>query len=102
MKVFIDDLQGADGELKGKIFIESDSMQYQVVLYRTTKEGNEWADKQGYYQTLTQAVKAVIRMKVHESTATTLSELVTDIRRIEEFVKSKFEGATEDEKAEQA
>lgn len=91
MKVYIDDLIGADGEVKGKIFIESDSMQYQVVLYRTTEKGTEWEDKQGYYQTLTSAMRAVIRMKVHESTATTLNELVTEIKRIEESIQSKLE-----------
>lgn len=94
MKVFIDDLIGADGEVKGKIFIESDSMQFIIKIYngKIDGKGNEVYDNKGFYTTPTGALRAVIRMKVHESTATTLKELVTDMRRIEQFVKSKFEG----------
>lgn len=91
MKVFIDDVY-VDGEFKGKIFIESDAMQYMVNIYngKVTDKGAEIYTTKGFFRTLEQAVKFVVRMKVNDSTATTLSELITDMRRIGEYIESKL------------
>ena len=92
MKIFIEDVI-VDGEFKGKMFIESDSMQYMINIYsgKVNDKGVEaYTNKGGYHATLQQAVKVIMRMKINESTATTLSELIQDIKRIETYIESKI------------
>jgi hypothetical protein len=97
MKVFIDDVI-ENGEVKGKIYIESDERQFVIKEYNgattTDKHGKvtEVSKTHGYYANINQCVKHIaLRMKVKESTATTLLELAEDVKRIERFIESKFE-----------
>ncbi|NRF91488.1 hypothetical protein HQN89_10700 [Paenibacillus frigoriresistens] len=91
MKVFIEDII-VKGKVTGKMFIESDSMQYTITVYngKVSDKGVEAYTNKGYYATLEQAVKQIMRMKISESTATTLSELIQDIKRIERWIESKI------------
>ena len=92
MKVFVEDVI-VNGEFKGKMYIESDSMNYMINIYngKVSDKGVEaYTNKGGYFATLNQVVKQLVNIKVKESTATTLSELVQDMKRIESYIESKL------------
>lgn len=94
MKVFIDQVV-VNGEIKGDLYIESDSMQYMINLHtgaRTDDKGKvtDVYTNKGYYGTLAQAVKGIVKMKIAESQATTLSQLIADIAYIESYIDSKI------------
>lgn len=81
---FYDDQQNEIGEL----VIESDSMQF-IVKTKMVAVGNKKGFNEtliGYYPSLESAVKAIVRQKIMESTATTLSELGQDVLRIEAYI----------------
>jgi hypothetical protein len=76
--------------IEGNIYIESDSLQFIIKEY-TGKKTTGGADRfiaHGYFATLAQAIKHIVKMKIKESTAQTLSELVQDLKRIEEYIYS--------------
>lgn len=84
MKVLIDDVI-IDGELKGKIFIESDSIEYRVTkIVVRTKDGVDTGSTQvlGHFVNLESCVKYLVNMKIKESTATNLAELVQELKII--------------------
>lgn len=94
MKVFIDDVI-VEGETKGQIFIESDVMSFQVVKYAMGKnkdgEDKETQSTLGHFSNVGQCVKFVaLNVKVKESTATTLGELVRDVARIEQYIADRI------------
>jgi len=74
------------------LFIESDPLQFIVKEYPLRKDGKGSGKPiiHGYFTNLESALKKVIKMKVKESTATTLQGLVTDIKRIEEYIHSRI------------
>jgi hypothetical protein len=77
--------------IQDSLYIESDSRQYIVKEYtgKHSKEtGEELYKVHGYYGSLVQAANKIIKMKIDQSTAKNLSELVQDIQRIEQEVKS--------------
>lgn len=53
-------------------------------------EGAEVYTPLGYYINIQSATKALIKMKIAESSATTLGEMVEDIKRIEAFIEQKL------------
>lgn len=85
---FYDDLGAEIGEL----VIESDGMQFIVrTLMVATKNKTGVNDTiLGYYPSIASAVKAIVRMKVMESTCTTLSELLQDVLRIEAYIHERI------------
>lgn len=93
MKVYIEDTFNEDGELKGKLYLESDSMQFMLREYngKFDKNGYELSKTLGYYTNVKSALTALIKLKVMQSTATTLTELHEDIRRIEQSVSLNFD-----------
>lgn len=92
MKLFIEDYT-VDGEEKGKLYLESDPMQYMLKLYngKTDDKGNELSKTLGYFKTLEGASNHLLRMKIHESTAETLGELVSGLEDIRTYIRSKLE-----------
>ncbi|WP_371318221.1 DUF5405 family protein [Paenibacillus elgii] len=79
-------------KIENNLYIESDSLQFIIKEYTGTKNV-KGADKyitHGYFASLGQAVKHLVKMKVDQSTATTLCELVQDMKRIEEYIHSKI------------
>lgn len=95
MKIFIDDLI-VDGVNKGKIYIESDSMQYILCVYngkKDVKSGKEIRSNDGdYHKTLEQALNKVVRMKIHNSTKETINELLEEVKVYKQYIKDKCEG----------
>lgn len=99
MKVLIEKVieKVNDVEVEKEIRLESDEYQFTLRKYNgkvsTDKDGKEREiyETLGYYSNIHSALKDVLRMKIKESTATNLQELSEDIRRIEEWIKAKFE-----------
>ncbi|OPH61837.1 hypothetical protein BC351_00935 [Paenibacillus ferrarius] len=84
-------------EIEPNLFIESDTHGYQVVKYtgyRFDKKLNR--DVETYnvlanFQTVKGCAKWIsLSLKVKESTAATLKELVQDVKRIEKYIENKI------------
>lgn len=96
MKVFIDNTYDENGDIKGKLYLESDAMQFILREYRgtrTDKKGvvTDITVTHGYYTDVKSAVNKLIKMKIMQSGAETLLELREDVRRIEQAVSSNFD-----------
>lgn len=79
-------------QVEDNLFIESDPYNFIVKEYTQRKDGTGEGKTivHGYFSKLEFAVKHIIKMKVKESTATTLEELLRDLKRIEEYIHSKI------------
>ena len=75
-------------QVEDKLFIESDGMQFILKRYsgKFDKNENETYKVLGYFGTLQQTIKFIIKTKVMESEATTVQQLLTDLERIEKEV----------------
>ncbi|CAN7653872.1 hypothetical protein LJR153_005055 [Paenibacillus sp. LjRoot153] len=96
MKVFNEELI-IDDEVKGKLVIESDSLGYQVKLYNgtriddKTKKEIELSTTIGNFMTGKGCCKFLMNLKIKQSTAETLLELMKDVERIEQWIESKVD-----------
>lgn len=83
MKVHIED----------NLYLESDSMQFMLREYtgKTDGTGKELFKSHGYFSTAEGAMKKVLKMKISESTATSLQELITEVKSIKQYIESKIE-----------
>jgi hypothetical protein len=78
--------------IEGSLYLESDPYNFILREYTTKKDG-QGAGKtivHGYFSNVQAALKKVVKMKIKESTAKTLQELVEDVRRIEEYIHSRI------------
>ncbi|MHA7967733.1 hypothetical protein ACX93W_26830 [Paenibacillus sp. CAU 1782] len=93
MKVFIDNVLDENGDIKGRLCLESDSMQFIIREYngKLDASGKEISKTHGYFPNVSFALHKVIKMKIMKSTATTLQELREDIRKIEERICREFD-----------
>lgn len=78
--------------IEGNLFLESDERQFIIKEYSGKMDGTgkEMFKSLGYYPTIEQALKGFVNMKIKQSTASTLSELIQDVKRIELYIKSKL------------
>jgi hypothetical protein len=77
-------------QVEDKLFIESDGMQFILKKYNgqyDKKTGNELFKSLGYFGTLRQAIKFLVKKKVMESEATTVQELLLEMERIEKEIE---------------
>lgn len=67
-------------------------MQFIIKEYNGKKDatGRELYKTHGYFPSVQSAVKHLVKMKVMQSTAQTLSELHQDALRIEQYVESQL------------
>lgn len=83
-------------QIEGDMYLESDSFQFIVKEYTgktyTDAKGNvtEHYNTHGYFPSIESALRYVLRMKIKESTATNLQELIADLRRIEEWLHEQL------------
>lgn len=99
MKVFIETVieKTKDAEVEKSFYLESDDMQFMIRKYNgKTSIGADGKERDsfetiGYYPSIHSALNHILKMKVKESTATTLKELSEDMKRIENMIKAKFE-----------
>ena len=84
MKVYIQDTYNDKGEVKGKLYLESDPMQFIIKEYtgKVTEKGAELYNTFGFYGSLEGAVKGLIKFRLLNSTAATLEELIQDVRSL--------------------
>jgi hypothetical protein len=79
-------------QIEGNLYLESDEMQFTLKEYtdKLDKNGKEVFKVLGYYGTIQQAAKAFVRMKIKQTTAVRLGELINDVNRIERNIESKL------------
>ena len=79
-------------QIEDNLYLESDGMQFIIKEYTGKKDnlGRDLYKVYGYFSGVDHAVKHLIKMKVMQSTAQTLSEIVQDIERIGEYIESKL------------
>lgn len=81
-------------QVEDSLFIESDGMQFILKKYSGSqdKNGNDVYKALGYFGKLEAAMDKIIKLKLMESNATTLKDLIQDLRRIEREVKTLITG----------
>ena len=76
--------------IEKNIYIETDGTQYILKSYgKLNAKGEETFKALGYFGNLRPLINFLIKMKIHESTATNLKELLEDVQRIEDWVHEK-------------
>lgn len=73
-------------QVEDKLFIESDDMQFMIKKYSgkiDEKTQKETYKVLGYYSSLKQAVKHLIKLECMESTVTTFQQMFDELERIE-------------------
>lgn len=78
--------------IEENLYLESDERCFVIKDYSGKKDvnGKDLYKTHGYYSTIQQAIKKLVQMKIKQTTAQTLSELVTDVKRIELYIESKL------------
>jgi predicted Rossmann-fold nucleotide-binding protein len=78
--------------IKDSLYVESDDRQFIIKEYngKQDKQGNDIYKIHGYFGSMVQVVKHLIKMEVMKSEAKSLSELVADINRIEKEIEEKI------------
>ena len=77
-------------QIEDKLFIESDERQFVIKKYSGNfdKNDNETFKVLGYFSSLKQATKHLIKMYCMESTVTSFQELFGELERIENKIDS--------------
>lgn len=83
-------------QVEGNLYIESDEYQFILKEYtgaisKPAKEGEEGRpvyNTKGYFPTVESAMSKVLTMKLKQSTAQTLHELIADVERIREEIRT--------------
>lgn len=74
------------------IYLSGDGRSFQLERRSVVKGGEKKGDELyipfAYHSSIGGAINSLIKMKVSESTATTLLELIEDIKRIESEIKA--------------
>lgn len=82
-------------QIEDNLYIESDSMQFIIKEYsgkQTVGEGGKVTENyktHGYYPDVKSCLNKIVKMKVMDSTATTISELLEEVKGIREYIESK-------------
>lgn len=79
-------------QIEGQLYLESDGMQFILREYngKQDKAGNDIYKTHGYYSSVEVAIKGLVKKKVMESTAATLSELLREVESIKAYIESKI------------
>lgn len=72
-------------KVEENLYIESDDLQFVIRKYngKEDKNGRPVYTNLGYFTNLSAAIQKLVKIKIKESEATTLRELLIDLRRIE-------------------
>lgn len=78
--------------IEENLYLESDERCFVIKEYtgKQDAKGKELFKPCGYFPTIQLAVQKLVQMKIKQSNAVTLFELVSDVERIEEYIKSKL------------
>jgi hypothetical protein len=80
-------------QIEDNLYIESDAYNF-ILKEQTVRKDGIGAGKtiiHGYFSSVESVIKRVLKMKIKQSTATTLQELVLDIQRIEGYIHSQLQ-----------
>jgi hypothetical protein len=79
--------------IEKNIYLESDTYGYAVKTYadNKNKDGKDIVIDAKYYTTLQGCIKCLLNMKIKESTATTLKELLGEVNDIYSYVEKQIE-----------
>lgn len=83
-------------QIEDNLYIESDTYGYQVKQYNGTRYDEklerdvEISSTLGNFSTIKGCVKHIMNMKIKESTAETLPDLLQAIERIQDYIESKI------------
>lgn len=79
-------------QIEGNLYLESDEYGFMLREYsgKTDSNGKELYKTLGYFGSAQGAMKHLVKMKIKDSTALTLAELLQDLRRIEQYIESKL------------
>lgn len=76
--------------VENDLYISADGRQYTLERKRVIQSGDNAGDEVftpiGYFSSLNGAVQAIAKLKISESTATTLKELLEAVERIREDI----------------
>lgn len=85
-------------QIEGNLYLESDSMQFIIKDYtgavnvdKKTGKETETYNTLGYFSSIESACKFLIKMKLMQSSAANLQELLQDFNRINQWVRSLFQ-----------
>lgn len=78
--------------IENNLFLESDGLEFTIREYSGKQDKNEKDISKvlGHYSNVKSAFRGLVKMKVSQSTAKTLHELVQDVERIEQYIESKL------------
>jgi len=79
--------------IEENLYIESDEYQFILKEYtsKVDKHGRELYKTHGYFSKLEHVLHKLVRMKIKESNATTLKELLKEIKELKEYFKDKID-----------
>jgi hypothetical protein len=79
-------------QVEGNIYLESDEHQFIIKEYtgKIDKNGNDLYTTHAYVTSLESAFKFLVKLKVKQSTASNLNELIIDLKRIEQFIRDQL------------
>jgi hypothetical protein len=81
-------------QIEDNLYLESDGMGFMIKKYGTpytNKKGEliEPSSTEGNYTSVQSAMRGLVKMKVMESTATTLNELIESVDGIKKWIQEK-------------
>lgn len=76
----------------GEHAIMSDSCNFILAKITQTSKGEESKRYIGFYASLENLFKGLLKFKIRESEATDLKQLIADIKKIKEEIKEYWEG----------
>ncbi|MGN0022218.1 MAG: hypothetical protein ACI35Z_15555 [Sphingobacterium hotanense] len=76
--------------IENNLYIESDGMQYILKEYtgKTAENGTPLFKTHGYFSSIEAALNKFLKMKIMDSTAQTLGELLREVKDIREYIES--------------
>ena len=81
----------------GKYVISSDSLCFTLNEEKKVKEGKNKGDEYlhpiGYYSTVESCMEGLLQYKIKKSDATSIKELVDEIKEISKFIRGQFRKA---------
>jgi len=90
-------------QIENNLYLESDALQFILKEYTgATTEGKDGKEREvfktlGFFTNVEFALKHYLKLKIMASTASTLRELLQEIREIRQYITAICEGIAEDE-----
>lgn len=93
MKVFIGDLFDWQDKDAKQMYITSDSRQFMIAYERLQKDSKTGEEKlvllpEFYYTNLSQLINKLVTMRIKESSAANLKELLAEIKAIRQHIEN--------------